>query len=283
MAIDKKILQTRSRTAIVFVAVMLLGLLWNKWSFFLLFSVIHFGCWWEYLKLVEKIQKQPFHFLVKSGLMFLSFSMLLFSATELNLSIIGFLIADLFLPVFICGATLIVLGNFNTHRNDLKANAFTAFGLIYISLSLAFMIDLFDLKAIEISNIFFPFLIIITIWLNDSLAYFVGSLIGKTPLSKVSPKKTWEGTVGGIVCTMIILGAVGYFNSVMEITHLLFIVGIVTIAGTFGDLFESKLKRMAAVKDSGSFMPGHGGFLDRFDSLLFAIPAVWVYIYCCMK
>lgn len=283
MAIDKKILQTRSITAIVFVAVMLLGLLWNKWSFFLLFSVIHFGCWWEYLKLVEKIQKRPFHFLLKSGLMFLSFSMLLFSATELNLSIIGFLIADLFLPVFIFGATLIVLGNFNTHRNDLKTNAFTAFGLIYISLSLAFMIDLFDQKVIEISNIFFPFLIIITIWLNDSLAYFVGSLIGKTPLSKVSPKKTWEGTVGGIVCTMIILGAVGYFNSVMEITHLLFIVGIVTIAGTVGDLFESKLKRMAVVKDSGSFMPGHGGFLDRFDSLLFAIPAVWVYIYCCMK
>ena len=283
MAIDKKILQARSITAIVFVVVMLLGLLWNKWSFFLLFSVIHFGCWWEYLKLVEKIQKRSFHFLVKSGLIFLSFSMLLFSATELNLSIIGFLIADLFLPFFILGATLIVIGNFNTHRNDLKTNALTALGLIYISLSLALMIDLFDQKAIEISNIFFPFLIIITIWLNDSLAYFVGSLIGKTPLSKVSPKKTWEGTVGGIVCTMIILGAVGYFNSVMEITHLLFIVGIVTIAGTVGDLFESKLKRMAVVKDSGSFMPGHGGFLDRFDSLLFAIPAVWVYIYCCLK
>jgi len=131
-------------------------------------------------------------------------------------------------------------------------------------------------------QIYIPVIIIASIWINDTMAYIVGSLIGKTPLSVISPKKTWEGTIGGIALSILIAWLIASqfgFN----IKTMIVIAAIASIAGTFGDLLESKLKRMAGVKDSGSLMPGHGGFLDRFDSLLLAIPAVWLYVFFIMK
>ncbi len=111
------------------------------------------------------------------------------------------------------------------------------------------------------------------------MAYVVGSLIGKTPFSKISPKKTWEGTLGGIILCIATVTVMGYFFTIGQFLPIVYFVAIAAIAavtGTAGDLFESSLKRRAGVKDSGRFMPGHGGFLDRFDSLLFAAPAVWM-------
>ena len=113
------------------------------------------------------------------------------------------------------------------------------------------------------------------------MAYIVGSFIGKTPLSKISPKKTWEGTIGGIVLAIIVSFVFSGFE--MGTIETVIITMIAVIAGTFGDLLESKLKRLAGVKDSGSLMPGHGGFLDRFDSLLLAVPFVWLYVQLLMK
>jgi phosphatidate cytidylyltransferase len=128
----------------------------------------------------------------------------------------------------------------------------------------------------------FPVIIIFSIWINDTMAYLVGSLIGKTPLTPVSPKKTWEGTLGGIVLSVAVLSVLALYvfnlrNFARDI-HWIIIPAIASIAGTFGDLLESKLKRLAGVKDSGSILPGHGGFLDRFDSLLVAILLVWIYV-----
>lgn len=127
----------------------------------------------------------------------------------------------------------------------------------------------------------FPCAIIFSIWINDTMAYIVGSLIGKTPLSSVSPKKTWEGTIGGVLLSVVVIGLAGRYLSFAQTLpsiHWFAIASIAAVFGTLGDLFESKLKRLADVKDSGSFMPGHGGFLDRFDSLLIAVPFVWMYI-----
>ena len=172
-------------------------------------------------------------------------------------------------------------------------------GLLYISVSWAMMIDLTgfpfdifdsgDFVSGGFSFVLIPVVLIAAIWINDTMAYIVGSLIGKTPLSPVSPKKTWEGTVGGILLATLVTGFLTHeFAPVnfqtpdwaLEIPsrHWYIIAGTAAIAGTFGDLLESKLKRMAGVKDSGTLMPGHGGFLDRFDSLLLATPAVWVYV-----
>ena len=128
----------------------------------------------------------------------------------------------------------------------------------------------------------FPAAIFFSIWINDTMAYIVGSFIGKTPFSKISPKKTWEGTIGGaILCVVVItliFSKTSLFPNSLTTQNWIIISSLCAVFGTLGDLFESKLKRMAGVKDSGNIMPGHGGFLDRFDSFLFAAPAVWVYV-----
>ena len=141
---------------------------------------------------------------------------------------------------------------------------------------------MFQLRAFMVNTFFInwafsiPLLLIATIWINDTMAYIVGSFIGKRPLSSISPNKTWEGTIAGIIISVAIVTKVlGAWIPIQE-KYIFLISTVAAIAGTFGDLFESKIKRMAGVKDSGSMMPGHGGFLDRFDSILFAVPFVWL-------
>jgi phosphatidate cytidylyltransferase len=109
------------------------------------------------------------------------------------------------------------------------------------------------------------------------MAYIMGSIFGRTPLSKISPNKTWEGTIAGVILAVMIVsyGGNGLFD--LPLRPLIFVSLIASIIGTLGDLLESKIKRMAGVKDSGQMMPGHGGFLDRFDSLLLATPYVWIF------
>ena len=164
--------------------------------------------------------------------------------------------------------------------------------IFYIILPVLMLIDLgingaafvkqFEWQSVNKNySALFPCAIIFSIWINDTMAYIVGSLIGKTPFSKISPKKTWEGTVGGGLLCILVIGLLGYFIPAAQIFspyYWICIAAICAIMGTLGDLLESKLKRMASIKDSGSFMPGHGGFLDRFDSLLIATPFVWIYV-----
>jgi phosphatidate cytidylyltransferase len=169
-----------------------------------------------------------------------------------------------------------------SHTISLKNIAYSAFGLIYISLSCGLMIDLLLFPSIPfMSTPLMPLIIIACMWINDTMAYIVGSLIGRTPLTTVSPKKTWEGTIGGIIlCITVVTIGSSYIPTFRDFhfIHWLMISLIASVTGTLGDIFESKLKRMAGVKDSGRIMPGHGGFLDRFDSLLFATPFVWLYV-----
>lgn len=223
MALNRQAFQTRALTAIVFVVVMLVGLLWNEWSFILLFAVIHFGCWYEFGKLLRKISPAKFAY---------------------------------YLPL----------------------------GFIYLTMPVLMMIHLYYVSSgyqITLSNYFpvIPCAIIFSIWINDTMAYIVGSLIGKTPFSKISAKKTWEGTIGGVILCIAVMALLGYWTKFYTVTDWICIAAICAIFGTLGDLLESKLKRLAGVKDSGAIMPGHGGFLDRFDSFLLATPFVWLYVY----
>ena len=161
-----------------------------------------------------------------------------------------------------------------------------ALSMPYIIIPILMMIELGkknfqqDLNPLNYSAML-PIGIILSIWINDTMAYFVGSFIGKTPFSKISPKKTWEGTVGGAILCVILIGIIAHFVTAfhyLPLKHWLAIAAICAVFGTLGDLLESKIKRTANIKDSGSFMPGHGGFLDRFDSLLVATPFVWLYV-----
>ena len=290
MAFNWQAFRTRTLTAIIFAAVMLLGLLWNQWGFLILFSIIHFGCWWEYLKLTEKIHNTAFHFYTKMGLMTMGYGLMLwFCNPAYHFNGYG-LKENISLPVSAAGVALSLIGIFQKKAITLKAFGIAVLGLIYISLCWGLMIDLYAETDIHLHDTMYvvginiiPVTIVVAIWINDTMAYLVGSLFGKTSLSKVSPKKTWEGTAGGIIFCIALMyflwGRLAY-KIHDETMNLLFgiIAAIAAIAGVIGDLFESKLKRVAGVKDSGTLMPGHGGFLDRFDSLLLATPFVWIFI-----
>lgn len=278
MAFNWQTFRTRSLTAAVFVVVMLVGLLWNRWSFFVLFSIVHFGAWKEYQDLVSKINPDykkiiPFH---RYGIMIAGWCILLYFTKD-NLWISRVSLSQL---GFWAGVSLMVslpLVMFLESKPIFFRNIMYSFaGLIYISLPLGLLISLRVLYFDSFSKAL-TLLLIFSLWINDTMAYIVGSVAGKTPLSKISPKKTWEGTVGGIILCVLVMIFVGK-ELYISVTDSIFISAIAAITGTFGDLFESKLKRMAGVKDSGSIMPGHGGFLDRFDSLLFASVFVWVYV-----
>lgn len=294
MALNWQTFKTRAGTAVIFVAVMLCGLLVNQWSFFLLISIIHFGCWVEYQRitaLIDPAYKEitPFH---QYGVMLAGWTLLLWF-TDDRLTILGIRLHEMGWWIGLLLVFLLPIMELLFTKNIRPKNiAHSLFGLVYISLSWGLMMDLNSelllstaTHSIGLKANFIPIAIIAAIWVNDTMAYIVGSFIGKTPLSPVSPKKTWEGTIGGVLLSIAVIGLLSYylFNLENATYHFLIIAAIAAITGTFGDLLESKLKRLAGVKDSGQLMPGHGGFLDRFDSLLLATPFVWLYVQLFMR
>jgi len=119
--------------------------------------------------------------------------------------------------------------------------------------------------------------IFILIWVNDTFAYLVGSTIGRTKLFKaVSPKKTIEGTLGGFVFTILASFFLGKWEPIIDPIQWMILAAVIVLFGTLGDLIESKFKRLAEVKDSGAIIPGHGGMLDRLDSMVFAAPFAYL-------
>lgn len=284
MAFNFQTFRTRALTAIVFVVVMLFGLLWNQWSFLALFSVIHFGCWAEYQKLVGLIdndytQITPLH---RYGMMFAGWGIVLWMTdASYQISNISIHVAGWW--IFSVSFILFVLGEFILSKSiKPRLWAHSILGLVYISLSWGLMMRLWGNLHQTVfagENWTMPVLLIASIWINDTMAYLVGSMIGRTPLSPVSPKKTWEGTIGGAILAVLVVVLIGFYAFHFSIASLVIISLTAAIAGTLGDLFESKLKRLANVKDSGQIMPGHGGFLDRFDSLLLATTTVWIIFY----
>ncbi len=294
MALHKVTFRIRALTSLVFVAVMLLGLLGNVWSFFLLFSIVHFGCWYEYQKMLALVY--PEYAEVSSfqryGVMIAGWCVMMFCIRSWDayglqtLHYAGKFGGLLFLFILPVAEVLFV------RKFRIRFVLYAAFGLLYISLSMGLLMNLRTFYPLEHNDTWFggmnlfnklmPLQIIVSLWINDTMAYLTGSIIGRTPLSSISPRKTWEGTIGGLIFAIAAMGGVGYFLNPdaqgQNVGRWMMIAAIAAITGTIGDLLESKLKRMAGVKDSGSIMPGHGGFLDRFDSLVFATPFVWLYI-----
>jgi phosphatidate cytidylyltransferase len=117
------------------------------------------------------------------------------------------------------------------------------------------------------------------LWANDVFAYLTGKMLGKHKLfSRISPGKTIEGSLGGLVFTVVAMMVFSHYAAWLPISKGIGMAAIVVIFGTLGDLCESMLKRQAGVKDSGKLIPGHGGILDRFDSVMFSVPFIFVYL-----
>lgn len=277
MALNWPTFFTRLGSAIVFCIIMMAGLLWHAWAFLALAMLIQVLCLREYFRLMQRVfpdTVQPgwLQPAVQAGGLLLLYLL----ATGLLPELPGYRHGAISWPALLCLPAALVIAGTIAKRSSLQAALQALGGVGYIALPMALFLCLYAKSAL------IPVSLVLMIWMNDTMAYLVGSFIGKTPFSSISPKKTWEGTAGGALLTVAGAAVWGYFTPHYTMTDWIALSLCASVAGTAGDLFESKLKRLAGVKDSGTLMPGHGGALDRFDSLLAAIPFAFSYAYLCM-
>lgn len=263
---------TRLGSAIVFSAIMMGGLLWNTWALLVLVSLICVLCQREFFRLMGRIIAVPIPGWVLGATLISSLlllwvppAMAWLTGQPPQIAQAKYLPATLFLIPTVCIAAGL------SKRSQLMVGivAIGAFGYIAMPMLM--------LYAMRIQSLVLPLALVLLIWMNDTMAYLVGSFIGRTPFSSISPKKTWEGTLGGAVLTMALAIWWGWYSGFFTMVDWAILAVCASVAGTAGDLFESRLKRLAGVKDSGTMMPGHGGALDRFDSLLVATPFAFAY------
>lgn len=262
---------TRAGTALIFVIIMLTGLLGHSLLFFALFLLIQFLSIKEYFSLMKNINPDSNYSISIQAIVQVSAALFLLMASPV------FEVEKTWLPALLFIPAVIILQQSLSAKAGIS-RAFESLGaLLYICLPIVLLMLLRE------KSLLLPLGLIILIWVNDTMAYIVGSFIGKTPFSSISPKKTWEGTIGGAVLTVACAVVFGIYSQFYTVQDWVVLALCAAFAGTLGDLFESKLKRVAGVKDSGTFMPGHGGALDRFDSLLVAAPFAYCYAYLFME
>jgi phosphatidate cytidylyltransferase len=281
MALNLKTLLTRAISAFFFVIVLVSSICFSYYSLVLLFGTVAIIALHEYYNLAKKLNSQPYAAIgyTAAVLLFAFFSIGNFQIFDtFNFEPIKNILVALFFltPVFILMKAL-----FDKTGNGLLNAQHTLFGLVYAVLPLALLIS-FPVSHIagQSTYVYFKVLgIVFLIWSNDTLAYLGGSLFGKHKMfERVSPGKTWEGTVIGAAGTVGV-GFLLNLNVTYEQTFIWPCIAlIVAVFGTIGDLVESMLKRLAGVKDSGQIMPGHGGALDRFDSLIFVSPFIYFFL-----
>ncbi len=159
----------------------------------------------------------------------------------------------------------------------------TLMGVFYPTMLLTFFIDIRLGSEVALTGrgaFWLTLSVFIFVWASDTAAYYVGKGLGRRPLARtISPGKTWEGSIGGAIGAVVAAGAVWSLELVgISWYHLLAIGLICGVVGQLGDLAESRIKRIAGVKDSGSLLPGHGGVLDRLDALVIAVPLAYIYL-----
>lgn len=183
----------------------------------------------------------------------------------------------LILPVITIHASLLV---FTLKEIVLRRIAGDIAGILFIVMPLALLNLFLNPEGIpEYHTAWFVLGMFLILWTHDTFAYLTGSFFGKHPLyAAISPKKTWEGSIGGFGFSLITAYIISIFSPELNLSQWFLIAFTIAVFGTIGDLTESLLKRRANVKDSGKLLPGHGGMLDRFDSLLFVSPIVLVII-----
>ena len=183
-----------------------------------------------------------------------------------------------FLPVVAYILLRCIVQLYRPHQNAVRSLERSFFSLIYVAFPVALLNYIMSVSEPRTLLALFVF-----IWINDTGAFLTGSLLGKHRLfERISPKKSWEGFFGGLVaCVLAALAFDRWCNEFFQVPDLHIWIGmsiVVSVMATFGDLVESLIKRTEGVKDSGHIIPGHGGVLDRIDSLLLVSPAVFIYL-----
>lgn len=268
----------RALTGIAIVAVQVLCTYLSPISLAALFLLLTALAVNEFLGLLIKKGKvrigRP---LIVAGSCYLFFAVWLNCLTEASL-------LALFLPYLLFIIFCCVRELYNDEGNPIVNLGTIMLSQLYVALPLS-LINLLAfsdcyLYDCSIKYYVFPLAMYVFLWLNDTGAYLCGSLLGKHKLfPRISPKKSWEGSIGGAIVAMASAVAVAHFFPVLNVWQWVGMALVVVVAGTYGDLAESMIKRSLDVKDSGRMLPGHGGILDRLDSMLFAIPASVIYLY----
>ena len=265
----------RAFTGIIFVAVLVGAICYHPISFLIIFSLITGLTLWEFCGLIKHYKEAYIkRFISSLGGAYLFVATFAYT-NQLTDGII-------FLPYLLFLIYTLIAELYYKAPNPINNWAFTFFAQVYCAGTFC-MLNLIaaipDTLGMITYSPLFIMAIFIFIWLNDTGAYLIGSMIGKRRLfERISPKKSWEGFLGGLVVALGASQALAWYAPEISWYKWLGLSATVVIFGTWGDLIESLLKRTLGVKDSGNILPGHGGMLDRFDSLMLAAPAAYIYI-----
>ena len=267
----------RAITGIIFVAVLIGCIIGGPLSFGILFCLISALATVEFCQLMnqqEDVQVNRNICVLGSIALFLCFFFYGMNPAD----------TGIFIPYLAILIYLFISELYLKKKNPINNWAYAMFSQLYVALPFALLNVLaFQTNGTDsVSQYLFilPLSIFIFNWVNDTGAYCTGMLLGKHPLFKrISPKKSWEGSIGGCVFSIAAAFTLSHFFDIMSTAEWIGMGVTVVIFGTWGDLTESLMKRQLGIKDSGNILPGHGGMLDRFDSAIMAIPAAVVYLY----
>lgn len=269
-----KNIYTRTLTGIVFLITVIGSILLDPLAFLLVFAVFNFIGLKEFLKLANlsitqtTSNRAPEYYI---------FGVLIYAI--IGLSGLGYIDIRYTSIIFVIFFIQIAIELFRKENASWKNIAIKFTGYIYISIPFGLMNSLFYSGAIHEPRIGILIGMFVLVWTSDIFAYLIGSMFGKHKLmERISPKKTWEGSIGGLVFAIGAAYILSLFVDQLNLVEWIVLALIIVISGTIGDLAESLLKRNAGVKDSGTIFPGHGGVLDRFDAVIFATPMVFIFI-----
>ena len=265
----------RALTGIIFVVVLISAICIHPIFFLILFCIITGLTLWEFGGLVKHYENANLQRTVN-----MLGGVYLFIATFVHAN--GLTDGKIFLPYLLFIMLTMIAELYYKAPNPINNWAFTLFAQIYCAGSFS-MLNFIGAEpgtpGVMSYTPIFIMAIFIFVWLDDTGAYLVGSLIGKHKLfERISPKKSWEGFFGGLILALASSQAFAWFAPEINRMNWLGLAATVVLFGTWGDLIESLLKRTLGVKDSGNVLPGHGGMLDRFDSVMLAVPASYIYI-----
>jgi phosphatidate cytidylyltransferase len=266
MSLRGKNLGLRTLSGAILGIVVVGSVLWGPWPTAVVFTLITVGAITELMSMASKrLSEVECNYFLTIGL-----AGGWVTGVALNPDPLMLLVGVLFVP------TIFIVEVFRKSNHTLENGALSSLSLPYVALPMTLLMLIGGVKGEWEPAL--VLMIIFTVWINDIFAYLVGCSIGKHKMCpSISPKKSWEGFVGGVVSAGVVGAAIGAIFVGGSAVWMMGVWGVViALSGVAGDLIESMFKRSVGVKDSGNIMPGHGGFLDRFDALFLSAPMALV-------
>lgn len=262
-------MKIRAITGVIFVAVMVVSTLFGPYVYSIFLTLLSSWCLFEFYGIVSSEDRSP-----NKTIGIIAAVSLFALTTFVGMDLLEPKFLWLIMPLI---SLTYIISLFQKRSFPFNDIGYTFLGLIYVTLPFLMFANLGFIHAGF--NHYIPLGFLILLWTNDTGAYLAGKSFGKRKLfERISPKKTWEGFFGGFILAIVVaINLEKYFASLV-LWQWIIVAMLISIVGTLGDLVESMLKRSLHVKDSGNILPGHGGFLDRFDGLLLAAPIVYVFL-----